>query len=187
MPHPLHIIQELVVVPLVDQRPDADGKEGIQQAQTVVPQGRDGVVQHNGTDVGDVGEHGVHIEQVLHGGAEGVHRVEDGGQVHEQQGENIVEILDILEDHEHGGEDEAHSDVENDQTEDREQEQEEFRGKGDPVDGNEQEEDNQGQPEIDQRGYVLGQQEQEAVVFQMEMNIMHMLVIILKSHLLVLK
>jgi len=99
-------------------------------------------------------------EQALHRVGVLVDGVKDGGQVHQQLGEHAPQVLDVPEEHEQGGENQPHPDVEQQQGADGVKQQEELPGERDAVQDAEQEKDDEGQAEIDEGLDVFGEQEQ---------------------------
>ena len=52
-------------------------------------------VQHNKSEIVDVAVDGIAQEEPLHGRRKCINLVEDGGQIHQQHGKNIVQVGDI--------------------------------------------------------------------------------------------
>ena len=66
-------------------------------------------------DIGDVHVNGIEVEELLHVLAVVGGGVEDGGEVHQHEREDVVEVLHVLEYDEQRREYEAASDVEDDE------------------------------------------------------------------------
>lgn len=147
-----------MVLPLIDPAADHNRGKRIQQQQMVL-QRRDDPVDHDQADIFDIAIDRVEQEQALDIRRVCLHGIEDRGKIHQQEGGDIVQILRIPEKDEHGGKDQPDTDVEENQAHDRIGDHEKPPGEGDPVYGDKQEEDDQRDGEIDDRRYVLCQQE----------------------------
>lgn len=148
-----------MVLLLVDQAAHRQRRQRIKQQQQMELHGRNRAVQHDRAHVLDRAVHRIAEEQPLDRRGIAIHRVEDGGHVHQQHGEHVIQILNVPEEHEQRREDEAHADVEEHETQDRIEDRDKFPGEGHPVDRRKQEEHQQRQAEVDHRRDVLGQQE----------------------------
>lgn len=79
----------------------------------------------------------IDVKQLLAQRRETVDGVEDGRQVHEQHGEHVIQVLDVPEEDEEGGEDHSHSDIKEDEAGDGVEQAEELPGEGQAVQGHE--------------------------------------------------
>ena len=149
-----------MIILLVDPAPDGQHDGHIGQHQQVEPDRGDGGLDDDLPEVPDEEVDRVQKEEVPHHGGIVVDGVEDGGHIHQQLGEHAPEVLDIPEEDEQGGEDEAHPDVEQHKAPHREEEADELPGEGDVVQNAEDKKHAQGKAEVDEGLNILGEEEQ---------------------------
>ena len=123
-------------------------------------EGRDRPVDHDLPEVSDIQIERVEQEQTLYRIAVAVDGVEDGGQPHDELGQDAPQILHVPEEHEQRGQDQPDPHIEHDHAHDGIQQKEELPGERYPVERREREKDQQRQPEVDEGGHVLREQEQ---------------------------
>ena len=149
-----------MIVLLIDPAADAQHDGHVSQHQQVKPDGGDGGLNDDLSEIADKEVHRVQQEEIAHHGRVVIDGVEDGGHVHQQLGEHAPQVLDIPEEDEQGGEDEPHPDVEQHQAPHGVEQADELPGEGDVVQGAEQEEHAQGQAEVDEGLHVFGEEEE---------------------------
>ena len=113
-------------------------------------------VDDNLPEIADEQVHRIEEKEVLSLGAELIHRVEDGGEVHEQHGKHVVEVLGVPEEDKEGGEDHADADVEEDEPGNGVEQAKELPGEGQPVNGHKDEEHDEDKPEVDEGLHIPG-------------------------------
>ena len=101
----------------------------------------------------------VQQEDSLYPGRIPVHSVENRGHIHEKQRKHVIEILRVPEKHEHRGQNHADSQVEHGQHDDRVKDPQHAGPEGDVIQRRKYKENDQRQPEIDDGGDVLAEQE----------------------------
>lgn len=132
----------------------------VRRRQQVELRRRDRPVYHDLPEVPDIQIERVEQEGALRRVAVAVYRVENGGQPHDQLGQDPPQILHIPEEHKQRRQDQSHPQIEHDHASYRVQQQEKPPCKRDPVHRHKGEENQQRQPEIDEGRHILRKQEQ---------------------------
>lgn len=148
-----------MVLLFVDQAAHQQRQRRVKQQQQMELHGGNRAMEHDLAHILDRAVHRIAQEQPLHRRRVAVHRIENGGHIHQQHGEHVVQIRDVPEKHEQRRQDQPHADVEDHQAEDRIENRDEFPGERHAVDRRKQEEHQQRQAEVDDRRHVLRQQE----------------------------
>ena len=149
-----------MVVLLVHVRANPQSRQRIPCRQHVELDRGDGPVYHDFPEIPDKQIEWIQQERALHRVAVAVNGVEDGGHPHDELGQYAPQVLHIPEEHEQRGEDQPYPQVEHNQAPHRVHQQQKLPGKRDAVNGHKGEENQQRQSEINQRRYILRQQEQ---------------------------
>lgn len=145
-----------MVLLFIDQSADAQRKHSIEQNQPMEGQGRNGGVDHDQAEILDDAVHRIEQEKTLNRRGIAVYRIEDGGQVRQQREEDVIQILCVAEENVHGGQYQAHANVQQRKAENGIQEHDDLPCEGNSVDGGEEEEHQQCQAEIDDTADVFG-------------------------------
>ena len=149
-----------MVVLLVHIRPDCKSPQRICSRQYVESQRRDCSVYHDLPEITDIQIDWIRQKQELRRLAVGIYRIEDRGQPHQQLGQDPPQVLHVPEEHEQCRQDQAHPQVEYDHAGHWIDQQQEFPGERNPIEGRKRKEDQERQPEVDKRGHILGKQKQ---------------------------
>ena len=149
-----------MVVLLVHVRANPQSHQRIPRRQQMELGRGDGPVYHDLPEIPDEQIEGIQQERALHRVAVAVNGVEDGGHPHDELGQYAPQVLHIPEEHEQRGEDQANPQVEHNETPHRVHQQEELPGERNTINRDKGEENQQRQSKINQRRYILGQQEQ---------------------------
>ena len=95
------------------------------------------------------------MEELLHRGREGVHRIEYRGKVHKKHCEHAPEVLHIAEEYEQRRKDKTDTEIEYDHADYRDYQHKERPVERYAVNDAEDEEDSESKPEVDKRRNVL--------------------------------
>ena len=149
---PLDVVQKLVIHLLVNQSTDGKHRQGIPQCQKVILHRRQtGCATANTDD---------HVAEILDIDVNGIQKehlfpftklcgvIKDRRKVHQERQEHTPKILDIAEKDKHSRKNQAHTKVENDQTNNGNDQREEQRRNRDPVNDTEQQENDKSQGKI---------------------------------------
>ena len=140
-----------MIILFVDDSANSRCQNRVKGAEQVNLQRGDAAFQYNNPEVFDVAVDGIAQEKPLHGRRKCINLVEDGGQIHQQHGKNIVQVGDIPKEYKKRGENQANSDVEHNQTADGIEKRQEMNADGNLIQQHKQEKNTQRQPKIDKR------------------------------------
>ncbi len=122
----------------------------------MVPQGGNLAVQDDVPEIVDVAENRVSIEEMAIGLGDNVYGIEDRRYVHQEHGEDVIEVSHIPEKNVDSRQEHADSDIQDDETGQGDQEENIFPGHRKPrLQEDEEEKDGQGQSEIHDGGDVF--------------------------------
>ena len=100
----------------------------------MITQRRNIAVQHHHTEILDIAIHRIQQKYLLHQRRIVIHRIEDRRHIHQQHGENIIQVAGIPEEHEHRAQHETHANVEHHKTEDGIQQRQKMNAEAHAVD-----------------------------------------------------
>ena len=144
----------------VDDGADAERNKGVAYSEYVKQKRGDLSVEDGDTEVLDVDEHGIKMEDVLYRLRIGVYRVEDSGHIHKKHGEHAPKVLYIPEEYVHRGEYKSNAHVEYDEAGDGNDKKEEGPAERHSVYDTEDEKYYEGKPEVNKRGEVAREEEE---------------------------
>ena len=144
---------------LVKECADSESDERVSYRKNIVLYRRESVVYDYDPEILDINVNGVEKEELLVI-SEYVCRIEYSGHIHKEHSENAPKILHIPEENEQSRKNEAYSEIENDQTNDRHDKLQKAEGKGYTVDYAENEEYSERKTKVDERGNISRKQEQ---------------------------
>ena len=140
--------------------PNRKGPQRIRRRQQMKSGGRDCTINHNLSEIADIQIDRIRQKQELGRFAVDINRVEDGGKPHQKLGQDSPQILHVPEEYKQCGQDQSHPQVEYDHAGHWIDQQQEFPGERNPIKGRKRKEDQERQPEVDERGHILGKQKQ---------------------------
>lgn len=149
-----------MVVLLVDPAADTQHDDYIGQHQQVKPDGGNGGLNDDFSEIADEQVHRVEQEEIAHHGRIIVDGVENGGHIHQQLGKHTPQVLDIPEKDKEGRKDQPHPDVEQDQHTDGVKQADKLPGESNIVQNTKHEKHAEGQVKVDKGLNVFGKQKQ---------------------------
>ena len=134
--------------------------QGVAQREQMELRGGNGPLQHDFPEVADIDIDRIQQEQLPPELWKAVDAVKNCGHIHEQQGKNAVQVLDVPEKYVQRRQDQPDPQVEEHQTDHRVDQQNKFPGDGDSVNDHKEGVNQQRNAEIDEGRDVFGEQEQ---------------------------
>lgn len=139
-------------------KPECD--QGVAQSEQMELRGGNGPLQHDFSEVADIDIDRIQQEQLLPELRKAVDAVKNRGHIHEQQGKNAVQVLDVPEKYVQCRQEQPDPQVEEHQTDHWVDQQNKFPCDGNSVNDHEEGVDQQRNTEIDEGRDVFGEQEQ---------------------------
>lgn len=132
-------------------------QQGIEDTDQVKAQRGKVPVDDHRSKILDIAIYRVQQKNLLNHIREGIHRIEDGGHIHQQRQEYLVQIAGIPEENEHCRQHHTYAQIEKHHAEGGNQQGEEAPGKGDPVQPDEEKKQRYGDGKVDQGRNILRQ------------------------------
>ena len=143
-----------MVALLVYKRTDSEEEQGVAYCKAVHYKTGNFPVYNYTSEILDVNEDGIQVEEGSHLRRISVNGVEDCRHIHKKHSENAPQILNIPEENEKSRENKSHAKIEYNQADNGNYKHKEKRGKGDAVNDTEDEKYQEREPEVDKRGNI---------------------------------
>ena len=148
-----------MVILFIDPAADSQHEQSLHCHQQMILQRRNSRLDHDQTEIPDKKIHRICKKKALDLWAEGVNRIENCRQIHQQLSKHTPQILDVTEEDKQSRQDHSHADVEQYQQTDRVKQADEAPGERDMVQDAEDEEHAERQAEVNQALDIFGKQE----------------------------
>ena len=144
----------------INPHADTEIEQRIKNTQRVIRRRRNDSVNDNQTHVFDIDIHRIQIQQLLKIVRQLVHRIKNSGHVRDQSKEHLIQVLNVTEKHKQRRQNGSDSDVHNQKTQNRKNQQKHRRPECNPIEDAECKINQKRKSEVHQRRHILGQKKE---------------------------